>query len=111
MNADGPRSFSEPSTADAATLASPTFSSTYQDESTSGAGVVHDTDAREMSSDLPPTATIANVAPSTTSATTNITLPPTTASSSKFTLSIPLLGRPKVPLGSVLGKEKEKGML
>jgi len=29
-------------------------------------------------------------------------------SSSRFTLSIPLLGRAKVPLGSVLGKEKEK---
>ena len=30
------------------------------------------------------------------------------SSSSRFTLSIPLLGRAKVPLGSVLGKEKEK---
>ena len=32
-------------------------------------------------------------------------------SSSRFTLSIPLLGRPKVPLGNVLGKEKEQGSL
>jgi hypothetical protein len=33
------------------------------------------------------------------------------SSSSRFTLSLPLLGRAKVPLGSVLGKkEKEKGM-
>ena len=31
-------------------------------------------------------------------------------SSSRFTLSIPLLGRPKVPLGSMLEKEKEKSM-
>ena len=30
------------------------------------------------------------------------------ASSSGFTLSIPLLGRAKVPLGSVLGKERRK---
>ncbi|KIM37712.1 hypothetical protein M413DRAFT_448237 [Hebeloma cylindrosporum] len=30
-------------------------------------------------------------------------------SSSRFTLSIPLLGRPKVPLGSVLGKDNDKG--
>jgi len=30
--------------------------------------------------------------------------------SSRFTLSIPLLGRAKVPLGSMLGKEKEKGI-
>jgi hypothetical protein len=34
------------------------------------------------------------------------------SSSSRFTLSIPLLGRANlVPLGSVLGKEKEKGGL
>ena len=35
------------------------------------------------------------------------------SSSSRFTLSLPLLGRAKVPLGRVLGKEKEKeeGML
>ena len=32
------------------------------------------------------------------------------SSSSRFTLSIPLLSRAKVPLGSVLGKEMEKGM-
>ena len=33
------------------------------------------------------------------------------SSSPRFTLSIPLLDRAKVPLGSVLGKEKEKGGL
>jgi hypothetical protein len=32
------------------------------------------------------------------------------SSSTRFTLSIPLLGRAKVPLGSVLGKKNDKGM-
>ena len=32
-------------------------------------------------------------------------------SSSRFALNIPLLGRPKVPLGSALGKETDKGSL
>lgn len=55
----------------------------------------------DLSSQLPPTASIA------VSSSSEAKLSALNASSSRFTLSIPFLGRAKTPLGSILGTEEK----
>jgi len=81
FNADGTR-FLGTSVADGGTVAdtSPSFSSTGQDESTSGAGVVQVvTDAPEISSVLPPSMT------TTTATASTAVVPPTTTETTEIT--------------------------